>query len=65
MPNTKPVNDRNLRKSLKRSQRRRLKALDAGLSLQQRQKLRRARKEKHVGLRAFLAAEKKAADAAG
>ena len=65
MANTKNIEDRNLRKGLKRSQRRRLKALDAGLNLQQRQQLRRARKEKHVGLRSWLAEQKKAAEAEG
>ncbi|GEM_PF-2935701 len=63
MANTKNIENRNLRKSLKRAQRRRLKARETELTLQQRSKLRRARKEKFVGLRAFLAAEKKAAEA--
>ena len=63
MANTSSTEDRKLRKSLKRAQRRRLKALDGTLSLKQRSKLRRARKDKFIGLRAFLAAEKKAAEA--
>lgn len=63
MANTKNTPDRKLRKSLKRAQRRRLKSLDSGLSLAQRVKLRRARKEKHIGLRAWLAAQNKAAEA--
>jgi hypothetical protein len=63
MANTKKVPDRKLRKSLKRAQRRRLKAIDSGLSLAQRVKLRRARKEKHVGIRAWLTAQQKAAEA--
>ena len=61
MANTKNVEDRNLRKSLKRSQRTRLKAVEATLTLAQRRKLRRTRKEEFVGTRAFLEAEKKAA----
>ena len=63
MANTKNISDRNLRKALKRSQRRRLKAIDAGLSLKQRQQLRRARAEKHVGLRSWLAEQAKKAEA--
>lgn len=56
MANTKNIKDNTgLRKALKRAQRRRLKAVDQGLSHATRIKLRRARKEKHVGLRAFLA----------
>ncbi len=50
--------DRNLRKSLKRAQRKRLKAVEAGLTNEQRDKLRRARAEKHIGVRAFLASKK-------
>ncbi len=63
MANTKTITDRKLRKSLKRSQRKRLKTLNSGLSLAVRSKLRRARKEKHIGLRSFLAKEKAAAAA--
>ena len=56
MANTKNVKDNTgLRKALKRAQRRRLKAVDQGLDHATRGKLRRARKEKHVGLRVFLA----------
>jgi len=56
MANTKSIKtDKHLRRSLKRAQRRRLKAVDQGLDATTRNKLRRARKEKHVGLRAFLA----------
>lgn len=62
MANTKKVDDRKLRKSLKRAQRRRLKAVDLDLALPLRIKLRRARKEKHVGLRAFLAKEQATAE---
>lgn len=61
MADTKKIKDRDLRKSLKRSQRTRLKAVEAGLTLAQRKKLRRVRKEEFVGTRAFLAAEAKAA----
>lgn len=53
--NTTKIEDRNLRKSLKRAARRRLKAVDMALTADQRNKLRRARAEKHIGLRAFLA----------
>ena len=52
--NTTKIEDRNLRKSLKRAARRRLKAVDVALTADQRSKLRRARAEKHIGLRAFL-----------
>ncbi len=55
--NTKNMEDRNLRKSLKRAARRRLKAVDFALTAEQRRKLRRARAEKHIGLRAFIAKE--------
>jgi len=55
MANTKSVETTTLRKSLKRALRRRLKAVDASLTSESRNKLRRARKEKHIGLRAFLA----------
>lgn len=58
MANTTQITDRNLRKALKRSQRKALKAVDVALTAPQRDKLRRARKEKKVGLRAFLAANK-------
>lgn len=44
-----------LRKGLKRAARKRLKAVETGLTNEQRDKLRRARKEKTIGLRAFLA----------
>lgn len=64
MPNTKQIEDRGLRKSIKRSQRSRLKTVESSLTLEQRRKLRRARKEEFVGTRAFLAAEKKAAEKA-
>lgn len=58
MANTKSVKENvTLRKALKRAQRRNLKGLDAKLTSEQRNKLRRARKEKMVGLRAFLAKE--------
>ncbi|MFZ4578044.1 MAG: hypothetical protein ACOYOB_06550 [Myxococcota bacterium] len=59
MANTKNVQDISLRKSLKRAQRRRLKAVIGSLSTATRDKLRRVRKEKMVGLRAFLAKEAK------
>jgi hypothetical protein len=59
MANTKNVQNISLRKSLKRAQRRRLKAVIGSLSTAIRDKLRRARKEKMVGLRAFLAKEAK------
>ncbi len=55
--NTTKMEDRSLRKSLKRAARRRLKAADYALTPAQRDKLRRARAEKHIGLRAFLAKE--------
>lgn len=55
--NTKSIEDRNLRKSLKRAARRQLKAVDVALTPAQRNKLRRARAEKHIGLRAFMAKE--------
>jgi hypothetical protein len=57
MANTKNVQDTALRKALKRAQRKRLKAVGAGLTFEQRQKLRRARAEKHIGLRQFLASQ--------
>ena len=53
--NTTKIEDRNLRKSLKRAARRRLKTVDMALTADKRGKLRRARAEKHIGLRAFLA----------
>jgi hypothetical protein len=56
--NTKKIENRNLRKSLKRASRSRLKLLDNGLTVEQRKALRRARKEKTVGLKAFLAKQK-------
>jgi hypothetical protein len=55
MANTKTLEDKSLRKSLKRAARKRLKALDKSLDAPTRDKLRRARKEKMVGLRTFLA----------
>lgn len=58
--NTKSLTDRNLRKSLKRAARRRLKVVNHTLTPAQRNKLRRARAEKHIGLRAFMAKEAKA-----
>ncbi len=61
MANTKQIKDPSLRKSIKRSQRRRLKAVEASLTLQQRRKLRRNRKEEFVGTKAFLEAESRAA----
>ncbi|MBM4343073.1 MAG: hypothetical protein FJ100_06815 [Deltaproteobacteria bacterium] len=57
MANTKNL-DGNLRKALKRAARKKLKAVESGLTLEQRTKLRRARKEKHIGVRAFLATQK-------
>ncbi len=57
MANTKNL-DGNLRKALKRAARKKLKAVEKGLTLDQRTKLRRARKEKHIGVRAFLATNK-------
>lgn len=57
MANTKGL-DHGIRKAKKRSARKALKAVEAGLSLQQRIKLRRSRKEKHIGVRAFLATNK-------
>ncbi len=57
MANTKSIADRNLRKSAKRAARRRLKALDVALSPAQRNKLRRARAEKTIGIRQFLASQ--------
>ena len=56
--NTKNLTDRNLAKGLKRAGRKRLKALNKTLTSEQRTNLRRARKEKTVGLRAFLAKQK-------
>jgi hypothetical protein len=50
--NTKSLTDRNLRKSLK--------VVNHTLTPAQRNKLRRARAEKHIGLRAFMAKEAKA-----
>ncbi len=61
MANTKKIEDTSLRKSIKRSQRRRLKSVEASLTLEQRRKLRRNRKEEFIGTRAFLDAEQKAA----
>lgn len=58
MANTKSVENRNLRKSAKRAARRRLKALDMALTPDQRNKLRRARAEKHIGIKQFLASQK-------
>ncbi len=57
MANTKKIAERNLRKSLKRAARRRLKKLDYDLSVDQRNKLRRARAEKHIGIKQFLASQ--------
>lgn len=57
MANTKNL-DGNLRKALKRAARKKLKAVEKSLTLEQRTKLRRARKEKHIGVRAFLATNK-------
>lgn len=56
--NTKNLTDRNLAKSLKRAGRRRLKALNKTLTSEQRTNLRRARKEKTIGLRTFLSKQK-------
>ena len=56
--NTKNLADRNLAKSLKRAGRRRLKLLENGLTTEQRKALRRARKEKTIGLKTFLAKAK-------
>ncbi len=56
--NTKTLADRNLAKSLKRAGRRRLKLLENGLTVEQRKALRRARKEKTIGLKTFLAKAK-------
>lgn len=50
MANTTQITDRNLRKSLKRSQRKALKAVDVALTAPRRQ-ARRARKEKKVSTR--------------
>ena len=58
MANTTSITDTNLRKSIKRAARKRLKAVERGLTLAQQTKLRRARKEKHIGVRAFLATNK-------
>lgn len=58
MANTKLISDTNLRKAIKRAARRKLKAVEAKLTLPQRTKLRRARKEKHIGTRAFLSTYK-------
>ncbi len=59
MANTTQLKDnRILRKALKRSQRKALKLVDVKLTAVQRGKLRRARKEKKVGLRQFLATNK-------
>ncbi len=58
MANTKSIADRNLRKSAKRAARRRLVALNVSLTADQRNKLRRARAEKTVGLKQFLATQK-------
>lgn len=59
MADTKSIKEnRNLRKALKRAQRRRLKAVGFALTNDQRDKLRRARAEKMIGLRAFLASKK-------
>lgn len=56
--NTKKLADRNLAKSLKRAARGRLKLLENGLTVDQRKALRRARKEKTIGLKTFLAKQK-------
>lgn len=56
--NTKNLTDRMLAKSLKRAGRRRLKLLENGLTMEQRKALRRARKEKTIGLKTFLAKNK-------
>ena len=56
--NTKKLADRNLAKSLKRAARGRLKLLENGLTVDQRKALRRARKEKTIGLKTFLATQK-------
>jgi len=59
MANTKTVAARPLRKSLKRAQRGRLKAVEMAMTTQQRKKLRKIRKEEKMGTRAFLAKEAK------
>ena len=58
MANTKTIADRNLRKSAKRAARRRLVALSVSLTSDQRNKLRRARAEKTIGIKQFLASQK-------
>ncbi len=55
--NTKTLKNNSLRKSLKHAARKRLKSVEHALTHAQRNKLRRARAEKHVGTRAFLAKE--------
>lgn len=57
MANTKNLNHAQ-RKTAKRVARQKLKAVEAKLTTEQRNKLRRARKEKHIGVRAFLASSK-------
>lgn len=52
---TKQLENRDLAKALKRAARKRLKALYNGLTVEQRTNLRRARKEKTIGLKTFLA----------
>lgn len=57
MPNTKSLSHAD-RKMKKRAGRKALKAIESGLSHTQRTALRRARAEKHVGVKAFLAKAK-------
>ena len=55
--NTTTLKKNPLRKALKHAARKRLKAVEKGLTNEQRSKLRRARAEKHIGTRQFLAKE--------
>jgi hypothetical protein len=57
MPNSKKLPHAE-RKAKKRASRKALKAIECGLTHTQRTALRRARKEKHIGVKAFLAKAK-------
>jgi hypothetical protein len=59
MANTKSIDSKGLRKSLKRAQRKRLKAAEGTLTIPQRKKLRKIREEAQMGVRTFLGKEKK------
>jgi hypothetical protein len=59
MANTSTL-DSKARKAAKRAARKELRGLYKNLTAEQKSKLRRARADKKVGIKAFLASEKKA-----